>query len=183
MVSFRTLHLRWSGSERIHRNVRQSLMSRLTSTSSRHRCNCKLKDISNQSKQSHRHDDLDLRDDSLPQISSTAANLSDYSEEDEYLQFAEWAFGPTGIPNLETLAMGDFSFGSRYQNQQFLLRRRSEEVEGVQHQNKLLDFGITSNFFFVGTLDDHLFCKTLMIENSNFLCACPDGNLMDSPYE
>lgn len=42
------------------------------------------------------------------------------AEAEEIVSFAEWAFGPCGLPALRVLAFGDFSHGSRYSGQQFL---------------------------------------------------------------
>lgn len=39
------------------------------------------------------------------------------------MSFAEWVFGPGGLPALQVLAFGDFSHSDRYSGQQFLLRR------------------------------------------------------------
>lgn len=41
----------------------------------------------------------------------------------DFLAFADWAFGRHGLPSLEILAYGDFSFGGRNVQQQFLLHR------------------------------------------------------------
>lgn len=47
----------------------------------------------------------------------------DYEQAKDFLAFADWAFGRHGLPSLEILAYGDFSFGARNAQQQFLLRR------------------------------------------------------------
>ena len=40
--------------------------------------------------------------------------------------FATWAFGPQGLPRLQLLAHGDFSYGNRYAQQNTLLCRRPD---------------------------------------------------------
>jgi hypothetical protein len=40
-------------------------------------------------------------------------------------EFAEWAFGPTGFPNLAAIAYGDFSHGQRFKWSQVRLCRSS----------------------------------------------------------
>ncbi|KAI8295983.1 Methyltransferase fsa4 [Colletotrichum sp. SAR11_240] len=42
----------------------------------------------------------------------------------EFQRFAEWAFGPAGIPSLEILAFGDFSCRGRYSHLSFMLCRQ-----------------------------------------------------------
>lgn len=45
-------------------------------------------------------------------------------------QFAEWAFGPDGLPNLKVIAFGDFTMDSRsYWTQLLLCRRDPEDAE------------------------------------------------------
>jgi hypothetical protein len=39
------------------------------------------------------------------------------------LQFAEWAFGPGGLPNLMVIAFGDFTHGERFKSTQIVLSR------------------------------------------------------------
>lgn len=52
----------------------------------------------------------------------------DYLEQDfrdhALLEFARWAFGPKGLPNLRVLAFGDFSYDGRYKGKNVLLRRQ-----------------------------------------------------------
>ncbi|KAJ5720260.1 uncharacterized protein N7483_008194 [Penicillium malachiteum] len=170
-ASLHTLHLRWTGSEKLHRNIREELMSRLTSPPFRSP-GLQL-----------RPNEVKLGGNESHQMARTIVVSKSSPEEDEYLAFVQWAFGPQGMPFLETLALGDFSFGDRYRNQQLLLRRKTKEAQEIQYQEIQLPCGLLDRDFFVGILDDVSFHEKLMVEDLNFLRACPDGGLMDSPYE
>ncbi|KAL3460979.1 hypothetical protein BJX64DRAFT_261839 [Aspergillus heterothallicus] len=41
----------------------------------------------------------------------------------DLLELAEWAFGPTGLPNLTVIAYSDFTQGRRYEWSQLVLCR------------------------------------------------------------
>jgi hypothetical protein len=49
------------------------------------------------------------------------------TEARELRDFATWAFGPQGLPRLQVLAHGDFSYGNRYAQQNTLLCRRPNQ--------------------------------------------------------
>ncbi|KAG9228716.1 hypothetical protein BJ875DRAFT_547533 [Amylocarpus encephaloides] len=46
----------------------------------------------------------------------------------ELHNFADWAFGPHGVPRLQVLEYGDFSYGDRYAHQNTILQRRSSSA-------------------------------------------------------
>ena len=123
--------------------------------------------------------DLDLSSDISNGMNENDGGLAELSEEDEYLGFAEWAFGPTGIRNLKVLAIGDFSFRNRYFNQQILLWRNSKFPVKKTHSLH----PIHSDYFHVASVDDFSFREDISGEEFDFLGACPEESLMDSPYE
>ncbi|KAI9674936.1 MAG: hypothetical protein M1822_008998 [Bathelium mastoideum] len=91
---------------------------------------------------------------------------SDFSEHLPLVKgFANWAFGPNGLPDLRILAYGDFTFGGGHPN--ILLRRSSNEA----------DFS-SSNVMFreLGKADGGLW--ELVQENADFLEACPEDYLV-----
>jgi hypothetical protein len=106
------------------------------------------------------------------------------SEAEEFVNFADWAFGPSGLPALQILAFGDFSFEDRYQNQQFLVHRKYGDQTFT---------GKTCRDPFSGNTKDRNFCVAevvnpprwdlFQVNGSNFLSTCPESGLMDSPYE
>lgn len=64
----------------------------------------------------------------MNQSDSAGKLLPASSGADEFVSFAEWAFGPTGLPILQILDLGDFSDKDRFQKQ-CLIRRRCHEKE------------------------------------------------------
>lgn len=103
------------------------------------------------------------------------------SEAEEIVKFAEWAFGPEGLPSLQILAFGDFSFEDRYQKQQLLMRRK---------YGKRMRSRETSRGTFYDNTSDRNFCladvaewDSIQVNGSNFLSVCPESGLMESPYE
>lgn len=108
------------------------------------------------------------------------------SEAEEFVSFAEWAFGPTGLPNLQILAIGDFSDKDRFQKQQCLIRRRCHEKErrcddyqrpGCGHEPDL------SHFFCATSTTDIQICGGLPVDGARLLSACPTSGLIESPLE
>ncbi|PGH12285.1 hypothetical protein AJ79_04351 [Helicocarpus griseus UAMH5409] len=81
-------------------------------------------------------------------------------------EFAEWVFGPTGIPSLQVLAVGEFSPEGLHPEKKALLCRKSEPTE---HDAEEED---TPRFYRHLYYDDHELWK-LLNEHSEFLEACP----------
>lgn len=103
-----------------------------------------------------------------------------FTEADEFLSFAEWAFSPHGLPSLQVIAFGDFSHGDRYRAQQFLLRR-SNPAHG---QNRFRAYGPTRcSLRLVGDLSDPDIWSDISMDGLRFVSACPGTGLMESPYD
>ena len=106
------------------------------------------------------------------------------AEIQEVLDFANWAFGPTGLPNLEVMAFGDFTHEGRHQKQSFVIRR---EYLKPPPRN---DSGLTSGasrwhrwFICIGDVNNPSLWSNVDVDGNRFLSACPDGDLMESPDE
>jgi hypothetical protein len=106
------------------------------------------------------------------------------SEAAEFMSFAEWAFGPNGLPALQVLAFGDFTNENLYSEQQFLVRRKdpSCKCSGKKHCSSLgSDPGILA--FCPVNLTDLSLLDGLSLDVTRFLTACPRASLFESPYE
>jgi hypothetical protein len=123
-------------------------------------------------------------------IESQRTELSDGSEVfntesaeiKEVLDFADWAFGPNGLPRLEVLAFGDFSYEERYLKQRFLARRKRSVRLGLPDQRSETRIHNGWNFC-IGDVKDPSLWSNVSFDGSKFLSACPDGGLMESPDE
>lgn len=121
------------------------------------------------------------------QYEPTGSQLSPFVvDPDMLIDFAEWAFGPTGLPQLRVLAMGDFSHNSRYEGQQILMVRKecAQKHAGryFKHFEKSGDCPNWSDTFEIATVTDEDTC--MMIEKSDweFFSSCPSDNLLDLPF-
>lgn len=94
-------------------------------------------------------------------------------EEDYYFggnalqNFANWAFGPEGLPDLVILACGDFAFEDfcyKY-NMIFYRNEQAKKADGDLNYTKLTPED--------ETLDDWL------LEHDDFLSACPYRSIME----
>ncbi|KAI2736042.1 hypothetical protein DTO013E5_9197 [Penicillium roqueforti] len=191
----RLLHLRFSGPERIHRDIHREIVTflhekrRWYCRGSRLHCpvnpdaGCSSNDKSDYSHIPNAYFDrspleyIDLQEAVLE--SSVAI-----AEAEEIVSFAEWAFGPRGLPALRVLAFGDFSHGDRYTGQQFLLRRAYPAWEFASKSVA----GDTSDDtmrlpFRPADMADPSIWDGVSVEGARFLSACPGGGLMESPYE
>ena len=90
-----------------------------------------------------------------------------YRNDEEYMEalpavrdFASWAFGPSGLPDLEVLAYGDFSFQGRQPNI-LLCRSGDDSVPGFRELKK----------------EDRRLWE-LVQKNTDFLEACPEDYLL-----
>lgn len=84
---------------------------------------------------------------------------------------ASWAFGPDGLPNLQVLAYGDFSYGGRYVEDTFVFGRDGF-VQSSEKLNKLaavpkLDTDV--GFSLLGKKERN----EVMARYGDFLEACP----------
>jgi hypothetical protein len=106
------------------------------------------------------------------------------AEAEDFVSFADWAFGPDGLPALQVLAFGDFSHGDRYRSQQFLMRRVYPSSEGGGKELAGLACDDTTRLPFCSAdMSDPSIWDGAMVDGARFLSACPGGGLMESPYE
>jgi hypothetical protein len=81
---------------------------------------------------------------------------------DELHNFAQWAFSADGLPDLQVLAWGDFSYGERYSNASLLLCGSDSGYQCVTPSNDIP--------------------WSLVQNNMDMLAACPlDVQLMGNP--
>lgn len=83
-----------------------------------------------------------------------------------FLQFAIWAFGKDGLPDLRVLAWGDFSYDSRWAEYNALLCRDQSLVDEV-------------GFTFRTPLDSDTYYWDLIDDNIDMLAACPSDSMFD----
>ena len=126
-------------------------------------------------------DFLPPRNYSLPE---TTLKPTSPFEAEEFLTFAEWAFGPSGLPNLRVLAFGDFSHENRYPSQQFLVRRVGLPEECRQKELGRSAFEELGGLSFCSAdVTDPWIWNDVFVDGAQFLGACPGGGLMESPYD
>jgi hypothetical protein len=112
------------------------------------------------------------------------ASSAAIAEAEDLVSFAEWAFGPDGLPALQVLAFGDFSHGDRYRSQQFLMRRAYSPWEcGGKVLAGLACDDTTRLPFRPADMSDPSIWDGAVVDGARFLSACPGGGLMESPYE
>lgn len=92
-----------------------------------------------------------------------------------FVDFAEWAFGPTGILSLRVLAFGDFSYDGRFARHNLLLCRKEQPARTVAR-------GVQHRYFRSMTVYDEDLWK-LFKEHYNVLTACPVDTLFQSKRE
>ncbi|KAJ5230957.1 hypothetical protein N7489_011665 [Penicillium chrysogenum] len=173
------LHLRFSGLDRIHRDIPREITTFLHETRkgySRHPRSCWGSVNRNASNDSYNYGPIfdeyfdrsqfEYMDPQQAVLASSAA----IAEAEELVSFAEWAFGPHGLPALQVLAFGDFSHGDRYRSQQFLMRRLACD-------------DTTRLPFRPADMSDPSIWDGAVVDGARFLSACPGGGLMESPYE
>lgn len=106
------------------------------------------------------------------------------AEAEDFVSFAEWAFGPGGLPALQVLAFGDFSHGDRYRRQQFLMRRACPAWDSDGKGLAGLTCDDTTRLpFRPADMADPSIWDEVSVDGARFLSACPGGGLMESPYE
>lgn len=193
--SLEILHFRFSGLDRLHRNVKsefsaqfnqhQALSSGESLGPGQHvgveslqpECYC-----SSPFRLEHASEcDLDSPSFSLSDISETTRALS---EAEEFVEFASWAFSPSGLPKLQVLAFGDFSHGDRFSDQQFLVCRKAADrpLHNGAYQGILSNCNSNSNYCVVESQDPSAWAN-VRIDGPLFLSTCPESGLMESPFE
>lgn len=125
-------------------------------------------------------DDSDMS--SVSGVSSTFC--SEASEIKAVRDFADWAFGSTGLPKLQVLAFGDFSHEERHRKQRFLLRRKLPNLSCRSGHNSPAVKGNHDGWIlWAGDMDEPALWADVCVDGARFLSACPDGGLMESPEE
>jgi hypothetical protein len=90
----------------------------------------------------------------------------------ELLKFADWAFGPEGLPELEILAYGDFSYRGRQPN---TLLCRSQDLKQIMAGTKTT-LASKSRYRQVTKMDARLW--EVAQENFDLLEACLEDYLL-----
>ena len=96
----------------------------------------------------------------------------------ELREFTNWAFGPHGLPTLEVLAFGDFSYDGRFdvRNKLFCRHTRSTGYPGDDTSQQIHD-KLLLTFRPVRENDRKLW--DLIDRNTEFLKACPTDSILD----
>src|SRR6266498_2216571 len=89
------------------------------------------------------------------------------------LPFAHWAFGADGIPSLQVLAYGDFSFEGRFGSKNYILCRQSWTIPKQKMGNTSGDDKEDIMLPFRPIRDGDINMMELVSENMDFLGACP----------
>ncbi|KAJ5531405.1 hypothetical protein N7527_004798 [Penicillium freii] len=183
----------FSGPERIHRDVQREIITflhetrKLYSQDPRSRRGLVDEDISSDNNDYDRipsayydRSPLECMDFQEAVLESSAA----IAEAEDFVSFAEWAFGSGGLPALQVLAFGDFSHGDRYRGQQFLMRRACPAWNSDGKGPAGLTCDDTTRLpFRPADMADPSIWDGVSVDGAWFLSACPGGGLMESPYE
>jgi hypothetical protein len=94
----------------------------------------------------------------------------------DVLNFAHWAFGPDGLPELEILAYGDFSFQGRQPN--MLLCRSQDLTENMTNESPDTEAAKASNGLYRQVLKEDTRLWEIVQDHSEFLEACPEDYLL-----
>jgi hypothetical protein len=88
------------------------------------------------------------------------------------LPFAHWAFGADGIPSLQVLAYGDFSFKDRFRSRNHILCRQAWKIYTARDdkEDNVLPFRPIRNS------DTQM--MELVSENMDFLGACAEDSIV-----
>ena len=97
----------------------------------------------------------------------------------DILSFAQWAFGPTGLPGLQVLAYGDFSHKGRYKWQNWLFCK-SEFAYGLPKGSHSLGLEATLNpdLTFREVTNKDWRVRELISGCSGMLEACPEDTIL-----
>ena len=95
----------------------------------------------------------------------------------ELLEFANWAFGPNGLPMLKVLAFGDFSYDSRFDAHNKLFCRHTWSTRNPENDtSQQSEDELILTFCPVRENDRELW--DLIDRNTEFLEACPTDSIM-----
>jgi hypothetical protein len=90
----------------------------------------------------------------------------------ELLEFADWAFGSEGLPELDILAYGDFSYQGRQPN---TLLCRSQGLKQIMAGTKATP--ASKSLYREATIEDVRLWKIVQ-DNLDLLEACPEDYLL-----
>ena len=99
-------------------------------------------------------------------MTSRMPNINWHIQHDEVEDFADWAFGPDGLPELLVLAYGDFAFRDKFKKENALYCRNETLAQSDN----------ASNFRNLEPSDKHLW--NWVQDNMETLSACPYRALM-----
>jgi hypothetical protein len=96
----------------------------------------------------------------------------------ELLEFANWAFGPDGLPTLQVLAFGDFSYDGRFNDiHNYLFCRHTWSIRNPENSiSQPEEDELILKFRLVRENDRELW--DLIDRNIDFLGACPTDSIM-----
>ncbi|KAJ5737407.1 uncharacterized protein N7483_002532 [Penicillium malachiteum] len=185
------LHFRFMGLEHLHRDIQSEVMSQIRGCHWYCSCGCWAKIFRRSSHPDDRYGFAVKWEESLAaeliKASGRQAPVEEswmnYSEARQIVEFADWAFGPRGLPSLEVLAFGDFSYGERYQKQRFLARRRQKSVSDNARKESRITTDEESDWALCISNEESLLETSCFEDHDSFLSVCPDGGLMESPEE
>jgi len=95
-----------------------------------------------------------------------------------FLSFAKWAFGADGIPSLQVIAYGDFSFGSRFKLQNHIFCRQAFTFSKREQAETSGNPSEDIQLLFRHIRDSGIKMMELVNENMDFLGACPTEYLV-----
>jgi hypothetical protein len=93
------------------------------------------------------------------------------------IEFSHWAFGAGGIPSLQALAYGDFSFEGRFRSENIILCRQTWTIPKWK-SNTLRDDKEGERLHFRPIKDSDIKMMELVSENMDFLGACPVDSIV-----
>ncbi|KAH6667672.1 hypothetical protein B0J14DRAFT_169359 [Halenospora varia] len=94
------------------------------------------------------------------------------------LQFANWAFGPDGLPALQVLAFGDFSYDGRFHNHNHLFCRHTWSIRNPENDTlQQSEDELILTFRPIRENDRKLW--DLIDRNTEFLEACPTDSIIN----
>lgn len=191
------LHFRLTGSDHLHRDVRSEAISHVREQEGKEcPCGCwgglarRSSLIDGESDFSGTSEEESVlscespitRPCPSPDTSEVASDGS--GEVPEVLDFADWAFGSTGLPRLEVMAFGDFTHEGRHRKQSFVVRRKRSGPSSLYNSRSTSGSdGRDGWFICIGDINEPSFWSDVSYDGSLFLSACPDGDLMESPDE
>lgn len=110
-----------------------------------------------------------------PSLTHSTASSESFAD---LLEFANWAFGPNGLPTLEVLAFGDFSHDSRFHAHNKLFCRHTQSIRNLENdtfQQSEDELILT----FRSMRGDDRELLDLINRNTEFLDACPTDSIIN----